>query len=174
MGLTEELYIFDTKINRLKVNYEQYFARVLKREPVALRKELDSYVLKYSNQQITNTELKFKYSTLVAKYISYKQLWDKILRQIEEGTYIRNKSLKADSTEDIFGKDIKYKIIYQQFIEAKKKTNEPLTNISYDKFIQTIIQQTERAKKELKCKDVDFKVVVKDGKTKISLIPIKE
>src|SRR3989304_7341072 len=89
MGLKEDLDILDTKISKLKVDYEQYFAKILKREPTALRDEIDRIILKYSNQPTTNTSLKFRYSTLTAKYTSYKQFWNRILRRIEDGNYER-------------------------------------------------------------------------------------
>jgi hypothetical protein len=192
MGFKEDLDILDTKINKLKADYEQYFTKALKKEPAALREEIDRIILKCSNQQATNTSLKFRYSTLTSKYTSYKQFWNRILRQIEEGTYVRGAAYGAKQPEELEpiqkyepapspagglkqelpASDSKFKTIYQQFIEAKKNSKEPSGDMSYEKFTQAIIQQTEKVKKDLKCQDVDYKVVVKDGKTKITLIPI--
>jgi len=35
------------------------------------------------------------------------------------------------------------------------------------------MQQTEKIKRDLKCNDVEYKVTVKDGKPKITLVPKK-
>ena len=196
MGLKEDLDILDVKINKLKVDYEQYFAKVLKKEPAALRNEIDRIILKYSNQPTTNTSLKFRYSTLTAKYTSYKQFWNRILRRIEDGNYERGAgfgviSQAAANTEsmqrsgttpasleglkkEIPDNDSRFKTVYQQFMEAKKSCQDSSGDMSYEKFTQAIIQQTEQIKKDMKCSDVEYKVVVKDGKTKITIIPISK
>src|SRR3989338_4526464 len=196
MGFKEELDMLDVKINKLKVDYEQYFAKVLKKEPAALRNEIDRIILKYSNQSTTNTSLKFRYSTLTAKYTSYKQFWNRILRRIEDGNYERGAgfgviSQAAANTEPVQGpgatpayseglkKEMpdsgsRFKTVYQQFMEAKKSCQDSSGDMSYEKFTQAIIQQTEKIKKDMKCSDVEYKVVVKDGKTKITIIPISK
>ena len=196
MGLKEDLDILDTKISKLKVDYEQYFAKILKREPTALRDEIDRLILKYSNQSTTNTSLKFRYSTLTSKYTSYKQFWNRILRQIEEGTYSRGAfgaklpetSVNANSEpqqrpeaappppggvkEGIPISLDKFKSVYQQLIEARKTCKEPVEGMTYEKFTQALAQQTEKVKRDLQCKDIEYKVVVKDGKAKLTLIPV--
>ena len=197
MGLKEDLDILDTKISKLKVDYEQYFAKILKREPTTLRDEIDRIILKYSNQSTTNTSLKFRYSTLTSKYTSYKQFWNRILRQIEEGTYSRGAfgaklpeaSVNANGVpqqrpetappppprgakeEALINLD-KFKSIYQQLIEARKTCKESVEGMTYEKFTQALAQQTEKVKKDLQCKDIEYKVVVKDGKAKLTLIPV--
>lgn len=193
MGLKEDMDILDLKINKLKVDYEQYFAKILKREPTALRDEIDRIVLKYSNQHISNTSLKFRYSTLVAKYTSFKQFWNRILRQIEEGTYTRGafgaklpeepvNRIPQQRTEAVSSSpeahpapagNSKFSEVYRQFMEAKRTAGESAADMSYEKFTQAIVQQTEKVKKDLNCSDVEYKVVVKDGKAKITLVPKK-
>ena len=196
MGLKEDLDMLDVKINKLKVDYEQYFAKVLKKEPAALKNEIDRIILKYSNQPTTNTSLKFRYSTLTAKYTSYKQFWNRILRRIEDGNYERGAgfgviSQAAANTEsmqrsgttpasseglkkEMPDSDSRFKTVYQQFMDAKKSCQDTSGDMSYEKFTQAIIQQTEQIKKDMKCSDVEYKVVVKDGKTKITIIPISK
>lgn len=194
MGLKEDLDILDSKINKLKADYEQYFVKTLKKEPTALRDEIDRLILRYSNQQINNTSLIFRYSTLTSKYTSYKQFWNRILRQIEEGTYERgaafgakmpavpvipkpNQRPETDPSSGGFKEELsadnKFKNVYQQFIEAKKSAGESAADMSYEKFMQAIIQQTEKIKKDMKCSDVEYKVIVKDGKANITLVPKK-
>lgn len=87
MGLKEDIDLLDSKIARLKTDYEQYFMRLVKREPAKLREEVERLVLLYSNKSLTNTTLKFRYNTLVAKFSSYKQYWTRVLRAIDEGTF---------------------------------------------------------------------------------------
>ncbi|MFQ5466203.1 MAG: hypothetical protein ACE5EI_09775, partial [Thermodesulfobacteriota bacterium] len=89
MGIQEDIAVLDVKVARLKVEYEQYFMRILRREPTKLRSEVERLILFHSNKPITNTAFKFKFNALVARYNSYRQYWTRVLRAIEEGTYVR-------------------------------------------------------------------------------------
>src|SRR4030065_237814 len=89
MSLKAEMDNLEAKIIRLKVDYEQYFTRIIKREPVRLRDEIEAIIRHYSNKNINNTSIKFRYNSLVSRYNSYKQYWTRTLRAIEEGTFWR-------------------------------------------------------------------------------------
>lgn len=194
MNLKEDLDILDTKLNKLKVDYEQYFMKNLKREPVQLREEVDRIVLRYSNQPIQNTAMKFRYSTLTAKYTSLKHHWDRIIRQIEEGTFVHytnnasqkpaiqkiepiqqdmKKSIELQPLSDAgSGKD-RFSALYQEYVETRKKCNESINGLTREKLMQPLLAQTEKIKNEYKCSDVEYKVSVKDGKTKLIIVPKK-
>jgi len=89
MGMTEDIETLAIKVTRLKTEYEQYFANLKKREPLRLREDVEKIIMRYSNVPLTNTALKFKFSSVVSKYIAYKQHWIRVLREIAEGTYHR-------------------------------------------------------------------------------------
>jgi hypothetical protein len=195
MGDREEIDILDGKIARLKVEYEQYFARVLKREPAKLRDEVDRAVLAYSNKLVNNTSLKFKLNAIVAKYNSYKQYWTRVLRAIEDGTYVRkaegapegpvakgaakpvytgaprgngNASTQARQKEDNGVSDI-----YAKYIEARKQCNEPVEGITVEALQKTIDQYRKKVEEQYKTSNVDLKVTIKDGRAKLSITPKK-
>ena len=71
MGIKEDVDMLDAKIIQLKTRYEQYFTKVLRREPWQLREEIERIILRNSNIPITNTSLKFKLASLIAKYTTY-------------------------------------------------------------------------------------------------------
>ncbi|MBI5343963.1 MAG: hypothetical protein HZB83_01260, partial [Deltaproteobacteria bacterium] len=95
MGIREEIDALESKVSKLRTDYEQYFARLIKREPLKLREEVERLILKCSNASITNTSFKFKYNSVVAKYSSYKQYWTRVLRAIEDGSYAVSKAAVA-------------------------------------------------------------------------------
>lgn len=190
MGIREDIEILDAKIARLKVEYEQYFMRVLKREPLQLREEIDRLVMHYSNQTLTNTSQKFKYNSIIAKYNSYKQYWTRVLRSIDEGTYVR----KAEGgTENAAAKEIRQpqpKIaempakansgsgdelqeVYKKYIEARKECHEPTEGISLETLAKTINETKKKVESLYKTTDVELKVFIKDGKAKLAITPKK-
>lgn len=191
MGDREEIDILDGKIARLKVEYEQYFARVLKREPAKLRDEVDRTILVYSNKLINNTSLKFKLNAIVAKYNSYKHYWTRVLRAIEEGTYVRKAegapdgpiAKEAAKTQPATERktpapkrpdeDNGVSEIYAKYIEARKQCNEPVEGITVEGLKKTIDQYRKKVEEQYKTSNVDLKVSIKDGHAKLSITPKK-
>lgn len=85
-----ELNRFDNEVDKLKVVFEQYFVGVEKKPPTdrmeALQKELRQKIL---GVRSTNTAYKFKRQTVEQKFVTLKNYWDRVLKEIEEGTYVR-------------------------------------------------------------------------------------
>ena len=186
MGDREEIEILDAKVARLKVEYEQYFSRVLKREPVKLRDEVERFILAYSNKVINNTSTKFKLNAIVAKYNAYKQYWTRVLRAIDDGTYVRKaegapegpvaKGLSQRIPEPApkaRGEDGGVSEIYEKYIEARRQCNEPVDGITVETLKKTIDQYKKKIEEQFKTPNFEFKVSIKDGRAKLSVTPKK-
>lgn len=140
MGIPEDIHQFEQGLNELIIKYEQYFLGIEKREPLRLRETVDRLARKHSAVKIVNTMLNFKYTSLVSRYASYRQYWDRILRLMEEGRYSRDRFRMAihersapkarqheppppgNEAEDL----------YHQFVEARRSCNLPAETISRD------------------------------------------
>lgn len=84
------LHDAEIKLARLKALYEQYFQGIEKLEPSVPRKDLDRLMDTLRRAQPRNTALRFRLQMLIAKYGTYQTYWQRIARQIEEGTYRRD------------------------------------------------------------------------------------
>jgi hypothetical protein len=185
MDVKEGIELLDVKISRLRIEYEQYFMKILKREPLGLRKEVERILLRYSSKPITNTALKFKYQSLVAKYNSYKYYWTRTLRAIEEGTYERRAEggrISRAGSEGSLPKDSPSKApfnkedgplveVYHKYLEARKKCRQPTEGITFERLKKSIEKQKKKIESEYGMKDVDVRVLIKDGTAKIAFEP---
>ncbi len=187
MGLKEDIDLLDHKLARLKVEYEQYFMKLLKREPVKLREEVEKIILAYSNKNITNTSLKFRYNSLVARFNSYRQHWTRVVRAIEEGTYYRQDGAASDaggaaqksngnhgnngSGAGAVQRDPAIVELLNSYVEARKACNEPVEGLTYEVVARTIDQYKKKIAEQYKTTDVDLKVAVRDGKTRLVITP---
>jgi hypothetical protein len=88
--LNELLSELANKIERLKTLYEQYFMGIEKVEPQVVRKEVTRVMLGLQQQYIRNTALRFKFNTMLQKWNIYVTYWNRVLREIENGTYTRH------------------------------------------------------------------------------------
>jgi hypothetical protein len=80
----------ETQIERLKSLYSQYFMGIEKIPPNILRKNVDRTVWRLRKIRFKNTAIRFKFQQLIQRYNSYMQHWNRILREIERGTYKRH------------------------------------------------------------------------------------
>lgn len=202
----QELDALEKRIQTLKISYDQYFLGIEKLEPAKERDDVNRLIIDLMGRFVRNTGAKFRRESLKAKFLSYGRYWDRILKQIEDGTY-RGHRIKAklhereraekdhahpngngtDTTSPGMGPvptpanappsgarptagDAVQKI-YEQYVAAKRKTNESVDGISKEKLASVLAQQAQALKQKYNCKSVEFRVVVEDGKTKLKAIP---
>src|SRR3954471_16794370 len=80
----------ETRIERLRALYEQYFMGIEKLEPQIPRKEVDRRITLLRKEQMRNTAMRFKFQTLIQRFNTMQQYWMRITREIENGTYRRD------------------------------------------------------------------------------------
>jgi hypothetical protein len=80
----------EERVDRLRAAYDQYFMGIEKLPPHVLLKEVERRLAELRKVQIRNTALRFKYQTTLQRYNTYQSYWQRICRQIEEGTYKRD------------------------------------------------------------------------------------
>jgi hypothetical protein len=90
LNVEELLSELSIKVERVKQLYEQYFMGIEKLEPQVARKEVQRTMLMLQQQYIRNTGLRFKFNTLLQKWNIYITYWNRVLREIENGTYTRH------------------------------------------------------------------------------------
>src|SRR5262245_4285421 len=80
----------ESRIERLRALYEQYFMGIEKLEPLVVRKDLERRMQVLRREQIRNTALRFKFQMLIQRYNTLQQYWARITREIDNGTYRRD------------------------------------------------------------------------------------
>lgn len=88
--LSDQLDSLERRIHMLKVEYEKYFLGVLKKPPTKEYEELATAFRNLAKQTIRNTAQNFRYQTLKARFVTFDQYWQRILKQIEDGTFKRD------------------------------------------------------------------------------------
>ena len=62
------------------------------------------------------------------------------------------------------GEDDHVRRVYRNLIEAKKRCNEATDRLTYESVARSMKKQRERLRQRHGARDVDFKVVIKDGR----------
>ena len=77
----------ETRLDRLRALYDQYFMGFERLEPLVPRKEVDRRIYILRKEQIRNTGLRFRFNMLIQRYNTFQTHWARVCRQIEDGTY---------------------------------------------------------------------------------------
>lgn len=187
--VAEDLELLDHKIGSLKLAYEQYFLGSRPREPVQLRQEVQKLVAYYSNSAISNTSLRFKFSSLCARYQAHKRQWDEVLRKIEQGAYSPHR-FKADLHQRARSADpapagaaasappgaappAAGESLYAAFVAARQQCGQEIQGLSPERFEQMLRQQETQLRAKLGPGQLRFRVVIEDGKAKLKAARVK-
>lgn len=173
MPTAEELEILGRKVTQLKLAYDQYFLGSRPREPQALAEELRKLFLKYTNESIKNTAMRFKFNSANSRYQAFKRQWLDTLRKIEKGEYERHqfksnlRQKQMPATEGVAPITQSRDDVFSAFVEARQACGQSVDNLTADK-LKSVLDKQEKALQERfgDC-TVRFKVVVEDGKAKL-------
>jgi hypothetical protein len=182
--LAEQLDEIDEGLANLQVLYEKYFLGIDRKPPDQERKKISGRIREMRNTLVKNTGLKFRINTLFAKLISYERLWDRTLREIEEGTYKRDvfkaklragqreeKPAGAKAPQKIDLSDDKLRKLYDTWVVARQRTGEPVAGMTFESVAQRIRAQVPTLVEKHGAKSIEFKVVIKGGKAILKAIP---
>ena len=180
-AIEEDLDDLERKIQRLRIEYDQHFAGNGRREPTQLRSDVQKTITRYSSDPPRNTQLKFKFNSLVARFQALRALWGRSLREIEAGTY-RAHNFRADLHDEERetgegppeGPQAKRASragaidkLCAALDSARKQTGESGGSLDRRRLEQIVRQQTQRLKQKNPNGKVRFKVVIEDNKAKL-------
>lgn len=86
-GRIEEL---ERKFDRLRGLYESFFMGVERQPPNTPRRDLNRLMLEMQQTNISNAGLRFRFQSLMQKWVLYTTYWNRTFREIEAGTYRRD------------------------------------------------------------------------------------
>jgi hypothetical protein len=92
-GLVAEL---ESRLDRLRSLYDQYFMGIERLEPSVPRKDIDRRIFVLRKVQIRNTGIRFRFQMILQRYNTYQTYWQRICRKIDDGTYKRH-MLRAEA-----------------------------------------------------------------------------
>gem|GEM_PF-3045176 len=87
LELIEEL---DDRLEKLKHEYDVYFAGVSHIDPTEKKVPIRRIITKLNEMHLVNPRLRFQFQSLVGRFVSLNQYWTRIQREIEEGRYSRD------------------------------------------------------------------------------------
>ncbi len=176
MGVPEDIDLFDRSLKELVIKYEQYFLGMERREPLKLLEEVESLSRRYTAAAISNTMLLFRYNSLKSRLVSYRQYWNRTNRLIEEGKYSRDRFKMQRHQAEAPPLPSKPEApdadqVFRQYLDACRSCNLPTDGLTSQKIASTLERYRGALPEKYRDSEVEFRVVIEDGKPKIKVRP---
>jgi hypothetical protein len=176
MGVVEDIEHFERSLKELIIKYEQYFLGLEKREPLKLLEEVERLARRYTAASVSNTMLLFRYNSAKSRFVSYRQYWNRINRLIDEGKYSRDRFKmqrhQASGPQPVpVSDESQVDQVYRELTEACRLCNVTTSNITKEAISATLEKHRAAIREKYHCNDLEFRVLVEDGKPKIKARP---
>jgi hypothetical protein len=173
-----ELGEIEQDLKDLVVGFEQYFAGVEKRAPMAERETLGRRLLRFANRRIIQTDLRFRYQNLATRFHQYCGYWDRILRLIDEGRYERHQARNKGAAPPReapaanappMGAEQELERVYAELLAARQGCRLPGNAPDRAQIAAFLEGQREKIRERFGDREVEFRVAIEEGKPKIKV-----
>ena len=80
----------EKRFDRLKSTYESFFSGVEKQIPAVQRREMNRLLVQMQQVLIGKATTRFRFQSLLQRWVTYTAYWNRVSREIEQGTYRRD------------------------------------------------------------------------------------
>lgn len=89
----KELDDLEKTMETIRRDFDQFFLGTSKRPPTSAQAQLAGVMRKLKEEEIKdwNTQDKFRFNQIHARFVSMERMWARTMKQIEDGTYKRDK-----------------------------------------------------------------------------------
>jgi hypothetical protein len=80
----------ERKLDRLRGLYESFFMGIERAPPNVARRDMNRLILEMQQEPIGNASLRFRFQSMIQRWVLMTAYWNRTLREIESGTYRRD------------------------------------------------------------------------------------
>lgn len=190
----------EKRIDETHRRYEMYFLGIERNEPSWFRDDCKRKIRDIGKLFFSNTGLKFKFQNLKARFTLHETYWNRILKQIEEGTYKRHRiraaklmdqrKQEASKRDEADKKEKRTALIeknkpsapvgsvskgnvdkiYKDFVTIRKKLGESTNGVTPKALETSMRKRLTSLKEKYGERKVEFKVVEKNGKAVLTAV----
>jgi hypothetical protein len=196
MPVNDDLDLLEGWIRQLQIEWDKFFGGTERKPPHDLRGRVEQLIRRYAYAEIRNNTDRFRYQTLVARYNTFNELWNKRVRAMEEGRPLglhgravappppapapaapAPRAAAAASSSVVPEYRVKsadgenVRDLYDRFLQMRQAAGEQ--PVKFESFQKLIRDQSARIMADRGAQAVDFRLEVKDGKVSLKAKPVK-
>jgi hypothetical protein len=190
-GLEDDLARLEQLLRKLEQEYDQFFSGAVRAEPQRTDADLQRIIKLHSGRAIQNPSLRFKFSNIVARYNSFRNVWTRKVREMEEGRVFgrpvrvsappppRRFSSPAGSRRKFVTADLKsagedMKEIFRTYKELRESCGESTERLRLESFTRILADKVSKVRNLRKCEQVEIRLSRDQDKTRILVRPYRE
>jgi len=104
----EEVDELEERIENLKHDYDMFFAGITNIDPTEKKAPIRRIISRMHEHTIPSPRLRFRFQTLLGRFVSLNQYWTRTMKEIEEGRFhrdiFRSRIVKPEKTKAFFGR----------------------------------------------------------------------
>lgn len=174
----EALDLLARDIRQLQVDFERFFNGGLPLPPEELRTRVQTQLRNLRNLNMTTAVDSFRLNDLEARYNSYNELFNRRMRDVEEGRRGPHKVFAFVEKQRfdprggiVFGSDIDPEAAEALYHGLAAGAGDG-PRFDLDSFQTYIRRQTEAIRQKTGCAEVQFRVAEEEGKLKLKARPV--
>jgi hypothetical protein len=177
MELMEQLHTLEGALRKLILDWERFFAGDIKVPPHADRDRLGRRLRTLTEHPSTRRVEQFRLEQLQHKFMTYCQLWERQLREREEGRRGSGVQPAVRPTVSPPNKQSSSSVsergdsLFERYSSARQRAGESM-KLDREAFDRQIARQREQLEKKLG-KKVRFDVIVDGKRVKLSARPVR-
>lgn len=177
----DQLARLEDDIRKLKVEFDIFFNGAARRPPYDTKNRVETVLKRLADERNLSYAQRYRYNSLVARYVSLRDLWRRNVQDREEGRGARAAALArlaatdeerrsarsqratlvcSDARADAGG----VRELYDALVEARRSCGETAEDIPFPQFQRMIAARTEALKERLGCERVRYSVYLEDGR----------
>jgi hypothetical protein len=177
--IDEQLTRLEDDLRKLKVEFDVFFNGAAKRPPFDTKSRVETLLKRLFDERNMAYAQRYRYNTLVARYVALRELWRRNVQEREEGrdplAAARAALGKGDAPAakhrhasfvcaDAHADAETVRGLYDALVEAKRGCGEPTEDFSYSKFQRMIASQTDTIKERMNCERVRYSIYTEGGR----------
>lgn len=146
----DPLDVFEETVKKLKVQYDLFFAGARKLPPSEERRRLEALIHEIAKEKMRDNGRRFRFNTLLGRFNQFRELWNRKMREREEGPVEFKRRRQA--IEDAISPP---KPEPQEKVRAPRVTSEPgesyvtVTPAARNEAIRALHEQITAAQQQL-------------------------
>lgn len=190
-GIESDLADLERTLRRLESEYEQFLTGKVRVQPLKTEEALQSLIRVYSTRGIQNPALRFRYANIVARYNSFKNVWDRRVRELEEGRFTgrplrslpkRQAKLRTATGEPVkktfLASDLRLEKenmteIFESYRSLRAEFGEGAEKLRLENFTRLLSEKVERLKESRQCSKVEIRLRQDKGTCRILVRPVR-
>jgi hypothetical protein len=175
--LERELQQLAGDLKRLEADYTAYFGGRLNRPPLETRARVEAAIRRLDRGAFDQLAQRFRFQTLQSRYATFAELWDRHLRQQEEGRpslpAARREPAPAGEPDRVLhdaeiadaAQMDRVEELYTALVDARRDCGQQ--PLPFHRFAQIVREQLQQFHED-GAVDVRFRVAVREGKVRLT------